>query len=82
MVHGQGFLIKKNPSNGICYGSLKKIYKKYSCCMFKMASELALINSLKEMELSPLVSASWMVRSAMLPSWSSEMFTPTIIRKT
>lgn len=41
-----------------------------------------LMNSLKEMELSPFVSASCMVLSAMLPSCSSEMFTPTIIRKT
>lgn len=41
-----------------------------------------LMNSVKEMHPSPLVSASWMVLSAMLPSCSSEMFTPTIIRST
>lgn len=46
------------------------------------AGKPALINSLKEMELSPFVSASCMVLSAILPSWSSEMFTPTIIRRT
>lgn len=43
---------------------------------------ITLVNSLKEIQVSPLVSASWMVLSAMLPSCSSEIFTPTIILKT
>lgn len=49
---------------------------------FQSKRWLTLTNSVKDMALSPSWSASWMVLSAMLPSCSSEIFTPTIMRRT